>query len=72
MQSSAVLKARIEAVLGAPHLTWRERPAPELLPTGRPGLELPRGAISDVYGPPCSGRTSLLTAALAEAACRCN
>jgi len=70
MQSSALLKARIEAFLGAPHLTWRARPAPELLPTGIPGLELPRGAISDVYGPPCSGRTSLLTAALAEATAR--
>ncbi len=70
MQSTAVLKAQIEEFLGAPHLTWRERPTVDFLPTGIAGLELPRGAITDLYGPACSGRTSLLISTLAEATAR--
>jgi hypothetical protein len=50
-----------------PHLTWRQRPAPDLLPTGIPDLGLPRGAITDLYG---TGRTTLAVSALAEATAR--
>lgn len=75
MQFSAVLKARIEATLGAPYLTWREAPPLECLPSGIAEVDaltggLPRGAITDLYGPPSSGRTSMLVSALAEATAR--
>ncbi|MBI2680726.1 MAG: hypothetical protein HYX25_06935 [Candidatus Solibacter usitatus] len=51
---------------------WRERPAPELLPTGIAELDavtggLPRGALTGIYGPASSGRTSLLLSLLAVA-----
>jgi hypothetical protein len=51
---------------------WRERPAPEVLPTGIAGLDtvtggLPRGALTEIYGPASSGRTSLLLSLMAEA-----
>jgi recA bacterial DNA recombination protein len=48
------------------------RPAPELVSTGIPEIDgltggLPRGCLSEIYGPASSGRTSLLLAALAAA-----
>jgi len=48
------------------------RPAPRAVPTGVAEIDcliggLPRGAITDVFGPPSSGRTSLLVSVLAEA-----
>ena len=51
---------------------WRERPTPDLLPTGIAELDavtggLPRGALTGIYGPASSGRTSLLLSLLAEA-----
>lgn len=76
MQSSAaLLKSRIERELGAPYLTWRERREGEFVPTGIAELDaitggLPRGAITDLYGPASSGRTSLLLSALADATAR--
>lgn len=76
MQSSAaLLKSRIESKLGAPYLTWREERRLEFVPTGAAELDaitggLPRGSITDLYGPASAGRTSLMVAALAEAAAR--
>ncbi len=52
-----------------------ERPAPELLPAGIPGFDtafggVPRGSVTDVFGPASSGRTSLLLALVAQATAR--
>jgi hypothetical protein len=49
-----------------------ERPAPELLPTGIASLDaafsgIPRGSVTDIYGPASSGRTSLMLAVMASA-----
>src|SRR5690348_7290489 len=51
------------------------RSDPELLPTGIPGLDnvlggIPRGAVTDIFGPASSGRTSLLLALMAQATAR--
>jgi len=46
---------------------WRARPAPERMPAGIAGLELPRGAMTEICGPASSGRTGVLLAALAAA-----
>jgi hypothetical protein len=59
----------------AAQLTFRERPPLEFASTGLAALDaltggLPRGAITDLYGPPSSGRTSLLLSALATATAR--
>jgi len=59
----------------AAQLTFRERPPLQFASTGLPALDaltggLPRGAITDLFGPPSSGRTSLLLAALATATAR--
>ena len=48
---------------------------PELLPIGLPGLDavlggVPRGAVTDIFGPASSGRTSLLLALMAQATAR--
>ncbi|MGC9972122.1 MAG: hypothetical protein ABSE56_16200 [Bryobacteraceae bacterium] len=53
--------------LVAAQRTFRLRPALEFLPSGVAPLDaltggLPRGAITDLYGPASSGRTSLLFA----------
>ena len=48
-------------------LQFREKPSQEALPSGIPDLEFPRGAVSEIYGPPSSGRTTLLLSVLAQA-----
>jgi recombination protein RecA len=63
---AAVLRKHLEIITGSP-LAWRERPAPETLPTGVAGVDLPRGCLTEICGPASSGRTSLLFAALARA-----
>jgi recombination protein RecA len=45
----------------------REKRAPDLLPTGIPGIEIPRGTLTEICGPNSSGRTSILTGVLARA-----
>lgn len=50
---------------------YRDRPLVETTPTGVPPIDLltgglPRGSLTEIYGPPCSGRTSLLVSALAS------
>jgi recombination protein RecA len=49
---------------------WQSRPDPILLPSGIPGIQLPRGGLTEIYGPASSGRTSLLVSILAEATTR--
>jgi len=72
--SAAVLKLEFESLLGG-HLDWQSRPAPELASTGIPAIDtatggLPRGCLTEIFGPASSGRTSLLHAILADATAR--
>ena len=66
---AAVLKQQFEAVLGG-HLDWQSRPAPECVPSGTPGIDLPRGGLTEIFGPASSGRASLLISILAAATAR--
>jgi recombination protein RecA len=52
-----------------------ERPAPDLLPSGNPDFDaafggVPRGCVTDIYGPASSGRTSLMLSLMAQATSR--
>jgi len=52
-----------------------ERPAAELLPSGIASFDsalggIPRGSVTDIFGPASSGRTSILHALMAEATSR--
>jgi recombination protein RecA len=75
---AAVLKKQFEAVLGggAPYgPDWQSRPAPERVRSGISELDgatggLPRGCLTEIFGPASSGRTSLLISILAEATAR--
>jgi len=49
---------------------WQVRPEPELLPTGIPGIELPRGCMTEVIGQRSSGRATLMMRILAAATSR--
>jgi recombination protein RecA len=72
--SLATLRSSIEAHLRgkiASPFSYRDRNSFDLISTGLPHLDtllggLPRGAITELCGPPCSGRTSLLFSALAS------
>jgi recombination protein RecA len=57
----AVLKQQFESVL------WQARPEPEVVTTGIPEIQLPRGCLTEIVGPASSGRTTLLLAILAAA-----
>lgn len=46
---------------------FREKRAPDLLPTGISGIDIPRGTLTEIHGPLSSGRSSVLTGALAWA-----
>ena len=74
MHSAAAIRRQIEASLSAripSALTPRPRTVRELSPTGISEIDalleggLPLGAITELVGPPCSGRTTLAQAALA-------
>src|ERR1700752_2522555 len=74
MAGAAVLPKQFESLLGG-QFGWRERPAPEIVPTGVAPLDaaiggLPRGCLTEIFGPASSGRTSLLDSILAEATAR--
>ncbi|HEY1343248.1 MAG TPA: hypothetical protein VGF59_37360 [Bryobacteraceae bacterium] len=71
---AAVLKQQFESVLGG-HLDWQSRPAPELVRSGVSEVDaatggLPRGGLTEIFGPASSGRTSLLHSILATATAR--
>jgi recombination protein RecA len=63
---TAALKVEFQSLLGG-HLDWQSRPQPELLATAIPEIRLPRGCLTEIYGPASSGRTTVLYAALAAA-----
>jgi len=62
--TAAALRTQIQASLGHRfdvNFTLREKPHTELLPGG-----IPRGAFTEIFGPPSSGRTTFLFRALAH------
>src|SRR5215475_12704014 len=71
--SLAELRAKIELDLRGRVVSpfnYRDRNVFELVSTGIPSLDsvvggLPRGAMTEICGPPCSGRTSVMLSALA-------
>src|SRR5712671_2859668 len=72
--SLATLRSKIEADLRgrvASPFTYRDCNTFELVSTGIPEMDalvggLPRGAMTEICGAPCSGRTSFLLSALAS------
>src|SRR5262249_13993571 len=72
---SVTLRARLESAFGEripSPFTDLDRRVFEGVPTGIPPLDawiggLPRGAITEIFGPPSSGRTSTMVSILAEA-----
>ena len=70
MSSALLIPADLASRLG-----WRPRHAQETVPTGVAEVDrliggLPRGAVTEIFGPASSGRTSLLVSILAEAVAR--
>ena len=68
---SALLEKQLADVLGG-HIGWQVRPAPETVRIGVPELDavtggIPRGCLTEIFGPASSGRASLLASILAEA-----
>jgi hypothetical protein len=70
----ALLRSSVESALAgrvpAP-FTYRDRRSVETVSIGAPEIDLltgglPRGGLTEICGPPCSGRTSLLVSALAS------
>jgi recombination protein RecA len=70
----AALRSRVELALAgrvAAPFAYRDRKIIETVPAGIPEIDflaggLPRGGLTEICGPSCSGRTSLLLSALAE------
>jgi len=76
MRSAALLREKIESSLAAripAALSPRLHQAPELLPTGIAEVDalleggLPLGSLTEITGPFCSGRSTLVASILAEA-----
>jgi hypothetical protein len=70
VQSTIKNQQSIISLTPASRLTIR--PAPEMVTSGIPALDamaggLPRGCLTEIYGPASSGRTSVMLAALAAA-----
>jgi recombination protein RecA len=66
----AALRTRIQESLAerfGTDLAIREKATPELLTTGIANIGIPRGTLTEICGPPSSGRTSVLHGALARA-----
>jgi recombination protein RecA len=69
MQGSA-LRSQIQNSVGhrfGVDLTIREKLPWDLLPSGIPNIDIPRGTLTEICGSPSSGRTSILHSALARA-----
>lgn len=71
---AAALRFEVESVLAGRHASpfqYRDRWVAETVPAGIPSIDdltggLPRGGLTEIYGPPCSGKTSFLISALAS------
>jgi hypothetical protein len=71
---AASLRLHVESALAnrlSNPFQYRDRRIVETVPTGIPPIDdltggLPRGSLTEICGPPCSGRTSLLISALAS------
>ena len=71
MRGAAVLQKQFSDVLSG-QFGWQERSAPETVRTGISELDattggLPRGCLTEIFGPASSGRSSLLASILAAA-----
>jgi len=72
--STASLRLHIESTLAGripSPFRLREAAPPPVVPTGIAALDeflggLPRGGLTEIYGPPCAGKTSLLHSTLAS------
>jgi recombination protein RecA len=71
---TAALRLHVASALAArvaSSFEYRDRPLVETVPAGIHSVDLltggfPRGSLTEIYGPACSGRTSLLISALAS------
>ena len=71
---AAALRLHVSSALAArvaSPFEYRDRPVVETVPAGIEPVDFltggfPRGSLTEIYGPPCSGRTSLLISALAS------
>jgi recombination protein RecA len=71
---AAALRLHLESVLASRHANpfqYRDRQIVETVPAGIPPIDdltggLPRGSLTEIYGPPCSGKTSFLVSTLAS------
>jgi recombination protein RecA len=71
---AAALRLHVESTLAArvaSPFEYRDRPVVETAPAGIRSVDVltggfPRGSLTEIYGPPCSGRTSVLISALAS------
>src|SRR5579859_1986842 len=71
--SASALRLHVQSALAgrvASPFRFREASAPPAVPAGIAALDeltggLPRGCLTEIYGPPCSGKSSILQAALA-------
>jgi recombination protein RecA len=71
---TAALRSHVASALGArvaSPFEYRDHPVVETVPAGIGPVDFltggfPRGSLTEIYGPPCSGRTSLLISALAS------
>lgn len=71
---AAALRLQIESVLAGRHASpfqYRDRQIVETVPAGIPAIDnltggLPRGSLTEIYGPPCAGKTSFLVSTLAS------
>jgi recombination protein RecA len=71
---AAALRFEVESVLAGRHASpfqYRDRRIAETVPAGIPSVDdltggLPRGSLTEICGPPCSGKTSFLISTLAS------
>ena len=71
---TSALRLQVESALTArvrSPFQYRDPPLVDAVPAGIPSVDtatggLPRGSLTEIYGPPCSGKTSLLISALAS------